>query len=344
MKFFFIFFDNTNQKTKHLKEGYMLITRQFKIIAGADERFMLGGTAAKTTYSVLFGDQLTDFEGVSIITVTNKPDRITRVLDQISAQIGSFPIQFIIVVDGHPIDNEAEAIEKKFREIKKTNPKIFGKIIGKEAQNKRYLFEKLGTLRNVGFCHAKGNTVAYWDDDNEWEPNHLLSLFEILQKNPKLGLTYSWRRMVKPDMTPYFIQKNHYPWVAVSALQCKGVSPEAASAHLYSIYEKEGIMTADSDIVKDKHGYGEKGDQSCVDTGEWLLRRDQLMRHRIYFSESFSPLQEAANLSDDRVFIERILAAGLPSQCSEKPTLHYCFGNGISNGGAQLAPLTDLFY
>lgn len=47
--------------------------------------------------------------------------------------------------------------------------------------------------RNIGLDHAKGDYIAFLDDDDEWFVNHLELLFQKLSNsNDKVGLVYGW--------------------------------------------------------------------------------------------------------------------------------------------------------
>lgn len=47
--------------------------------------------------------------------------------------------------------------------------------------------------RNIGLEHAKGDYIAFLDDDDEWFENHLELLFKKLSNsNDKVGLVYGW--------------------------------------------------------------------------------------------------------------------------------------------------------
>lgn len=59
----------------------------------------------------------------------------------------------------------------------------------------------LGVVRNVGIRLARSHYVAFLDDDNTWEPNHLETALGVLSKESKRDLqgVYTAMRRVFPD-------------------------------------------------------------------------------------------------------------------------------------------------
>jgi glycosyltransferase involved in cell wall biosynthesis len=63
----------------------------------------------------------------------------------------------------------------------------------------------LGVVRNVGIRLADSEFVAFLDDDNEWEPEHLATALEVLRAEPpesrgrRLAGVYTALRRVLPD-------------------------------------------------------------------------------------------------------------------------------------------------
>jgi glycosyltransferase involved in cell wall biosynthesis len=49
----------------------------------------------------------------------------------------------------------------------------------------------VGAARSVGLARARGEYVAYCDDDDEWKPGHLRALLEYLSSHPEAALVYA---------------------------------------------------------------------------------------------------------------------------------------------------------
>jgi glycosyltransferase involved in cell wall biosynthesis len=59
-----------------------------------------------------------------------------------------------------------------------------------------------GLARNVGIRLSRSKYVAFLDDDNEWEPNHLevsLSVFESETEGSPVDVTYTAMKRILPD-------------------------------------------------------------------------------------------------------------------------------------------------
>lgn len=64
-----------------------------------------------------------------------------------------------------------------------TDPRV--KLISQENQG-------LSGARNTGITHAQGEYVAFLDADDLWEPSKLQKQLQVVEKNPNIGLVYTW--------------------------------------------------------------------------------------------------------------------------------------------------------
>ena len=119
---------------------------------------------------------------VSVITATwQRPRELQRALDSVGAQTHS-PIDHIVVADGH--DAEAERIcAGRARYIE----------LGRNWRTYRGVESRGADPRAMGAVLAKGEYIAYLDDDNEWAPTHLEHALALLeQTNADFVTTQAW--------------------------------------------------------------------------------------------------------------------------------------------------------
>ncbi len=60
----------------------------------------------------------------------------------------------------------------------------------------------VGTARAAGLAAARGEYVAYCDDDDEWLPNHLGALLAYLRDHPEVDLVYADSEWLQPGAPP----------------------------------------------------------------------------------------------------------------------------------------------
>lgn len=68
----------------------------------------------------------------------------------------------------------------------------------------------LGVVRNVGIRLANSAYLAFLDDDNTWEPDHLEITLEALEADPSLSGVYTALRRMLPDGTDYDVVSEHF--------------------------------------------------------------------------------------------------------------------------------------
>lgn len=255
---------------------------------------------------------------ISIVTVTNRIENLLAVTQQVMKQDFPGTLEHIIVVDGKTVSEAL--IDEVFAQFDSTGEdrKRVATVLLLEDQDERYLYEKLGALRNFGIQTSRGTYIALWDDDNEWEPDHLSSLCNILNNQSELALAHSWRRLMVDADTPFVVAKDQYPWAPQN-------SPHGT--FMYQMLLEAGVITESSNAYRDRHGYPVNGagavQGSSVDTGEWLMPRRLFENPDFRFNESYHYLLYHFGATDDPQFAHRLLEAKVPVICSEKFSMRY---------------------
>jgi glycosyltransferase involved in cell wall biosynthesis len=109
---------------------------------------------------------------ISVLVCTyNRPRLLERALASVLRQ--DYPNLEILVVD----DGSVPAVE-------------IPAPAGDRIRLIRTEHRGVGVARCEGFNAARGEFIAYCDDDDEWRPNHLSTLLEYLREHPGVDLVY----------------------------------------------------------------------------------------------------------------------------------------------------------
>lgn len=92
----------------------------------------------------------------------------------------------------------------------------------------------LSATRNTGIANARGEYIAFLDDDDECTPNRLADQVSILESNPEIGMVYGWIEEIN-DTTgirrvPRNIRNTHRGRAAFEAA-LTGISDTASMAY-----------------------------------------------------------------------------------------------------------------
>lgn len=279
---------------------------------------------------------------ISIITVTNRPKNLIHIARQVCAQQTDEKIEHILVLDGPQWpekDPKSSWNGIKYRnvipQIKAlyTENNITFKISPQKEQSERYLFEKLAALRNHGttLAEEKSKYFAFWDDDNQWHPNHLQSLVTELQNvGDDISAAHSWRYMVTANGMPALVQDGVYPW---------DTPREEVSREIFRVQKEAGILTVGSNIIKDRYNYDPIAPACCVDTGEWLFLRKDF----IPFNDSLSNDEKMVGYTDDQLLGLRYVKAKRKVACTKQATLIYQLGGNSQKNNLTHKIVADPF-
>ena len=110
-----------------------------------------------------------------IVPAYNAMKYLPESLDSILAQTYR-DFEVIIVNDGST-DNVIEWASQL------TDPRV--KLVSQENQGS-------AKARNTGLNHARGEYIAFLDADDLWDATKLAKQVEVLERNPEVGLVYTW--------------------------------------------------------------------------------------------------------------------------------------------------------
>lgn len=159
-----------------------------------------------------------------VIPTRGRADLLKRAIESVYKQTFT-NYQIVVVVDGPDTETESMLQELKNSKLEYIiNPKSLG---GSEA-------------RNVGVNHARGNWIAFLDDDDEWFPNKLEEQYKIAkQKRDKSPIIYS--RLIASS------PKADYEWPR------RGIKKnEHISEYLFtrrSLFQGEGLIQTSTIFV-----------------------------------------------------------------------------------------------
>ena len=184
-----------------------------------------------------------------ITTYKRKPEMVLRALDSILAQ--TYKDIEIIVVDDSPADYPLR------EDVKNA-------VIGRKRDNQNVEIRYIAHEKNMGGCvarntgmeAAKGEFLAYLDDDDEWLPEKIEKQMEVMQKTG-VGLVYCGN-MVQDDQTGLrtvakkqyyrgkvferllfsnFIESTSYPLIRKESLiEVGGFDPSMQAAQDYDVW------------------------------------------------------------------------------------------------------------
>ena len=120
---------------------------------------------------------------VSVVIPThNRADLLPRAIKSVQAQTVA-DLEILVVSDGST-DNTKEIVEA----LAKTDSRI--RLI------ENFPAQGGNVARNTGIEAAKGEYVAFLDDDDEWMPEKLEKQLQIMQQDPSVGLVYTGVRII----------------------------------------------------------------------------------------------------------------------------------------------------
>lgn len=249
-------------------------------------------------------------DSITVITVTRKrPELLKRAIASVRSQEYLGQVMHLIIVDD--CDQTAQALEEL--EIP-SHGKLMWHFESREPGERSGRVRSV-RLRNLGVRMTESRWVAFLDDDNEYESNHLTSLIACAFQN-KQSAVHSYRKIYQRDGSPYL--EHRFPWVR---------DPEEGK-RLYEFYCARGVWIRDSNIVQDRADpKGHPDPIRMVDTSVWLLERSLLIQHPF---PQFTQEELKTTMCEDDKLLELLVEQGVPISTTRLATVRYYLG-GYSN-------------
>ena len=134
--------------------------------------------------------RLQSFVRTTVITPTVGTPHLTKCIESVQAQT-LMGVRHCIVVDGPEHRDRVEAMVKPFLHKKQIDVVVLPENTGSGGWNGHRIYGALPYLCNTEY-------VAYLDEDNWYEPDHLLDLMTLVSERD-LDWAFSLRRIVRQD-------------------------------------------------------------------------------------------------------------------------------------------------
>jgi glycosyltransferase involved in cell wall biosynthesis len=276
---------------------------------------------------------------VCVITVTRgRRETLRRAIASVQAQAFPGRVEHLIVVDGD--DDQVTLPDGALRPRDRMLRVI---VVGRRESRRQgglnsrsSVYPRQSRLFNVGARAASAPWISYLDDDNEFEADHLASLFECARQHDAAAV-HSGRGIFWPDGEPYL--EEVFPWAA----------DRATGLRIHALLRARGVWVPGTHILLDRVDpvaptfrnstvMTEADPTFLVDQNVWLLRRELVLR--LPFPERFQPEEIADNTCPDDKFLELLVRNGVRAYSTGRPTVRYFLG-GISTSAAGRGPSPD---
>jgi glycosyltransferase involved in cell wall biosynthesis len=240
-------------------------------------------------------------DSVTIITLTRQRCKLLRrAIASVAAQDFDGPLRHLILIDDCMVTQRwcarhAEDLGFDWHFVPRS-----GRAVP--------IPQHLAHLRNQGVRLAASRWIMFLDDDNELERNHVSSLVSLARKSGSKAV-HSYAQLFWRNGSPYL--EDSMPW-----------GPRLSSRKTYQKLCGLGVFIPGSHVVRDQAASG------TVDTGEWLLDRELLIR--MPFPVRYTSADLSKQTTEDTKLLRRLMRKGTRIRCTELPTLKYYLG-GYSN-------------
>jgi glycosyltransferase involved in cell wall biosynthesis len=271
-----------------------------------------------------------DADAITVITLTrNRAVFVERAIASVRAQDYEGPIEHLVVVDDcqESVDHLSRLPRAPHRDLVIHPLQRAANDRDDTSRRTATVYPRIARLLNLGVRSARSPWIAFLDDDNEYEANHLSSLMSVARQTG-CSAVHSWRGIYLADGTPYL--EPRFPWA-------KGL---AEQRRIYELMCRRGVWRRHSHILRDRAGppglgpfrnstvVSDVDSIFLVDTSVWLLHRSILKRFPV--PEVFSEQDLADGTAPDDKLLEMLLNGDVSIVSTGLPTLRYHLG-GTSN-------------
>lgn len=271
---------------------------------------------------------------VTVLTVTrDRPNLLRRAIASVRRQDLGAPVEHLVISDDDPtvVDTVASEPSTPERQLRAERIPLPAQVVRRPG-DRTFVYPRLASLLNEGIRRARGEWIAFLDDDNEFEPEHLRTLLEVA-RGQGLRAVHSARQMVQADGAPYL--RPIFP----------GAPTEDEGRRIYELMCGRGVWVRGTNILRDRvdpgpHTYtnstvmGSDDPVFLVDQNLWLIEARLLAD--VPVPENFTALDLELNTCPDDKLLQALVEHGIEIGRSDLPSVRYYLG-GISNGDEQPA-------
>ncbi len=246
---------------------------------------------------------------ILVLTLHVPGRNLARCARSVARQTGGGDVLHRVVVDGEP----APEVDRALRALSST--------LGFQLSyaGTRYIdrppLERVARLRADALANADAEWIAWLDDDNWWDADHLETLMGIVAD--ERVLPHSWRRLWASDLQPYRDRAN--PWRAEDA---------GGMSHADVLF-RNGVRSSELHLMRDAvFREPVDGFAGSIDLGEWLFPGE--LAHELGM-----PLPTGVDGPfEDDLLLWEILSRGIRPCASCRYSLNYVLGGTSQETGA----------
>ena len=274
-------------------------------------------------------------DSITVVTVTcGRRELLSRAARSVYVQDYPGCVEHLIIADD--CLQKIEGIEKEFPPSDRRSIHVKGVMrpeneLGEQALHRQSAYPRLARLLNKGVLLASSKWLAFLDDDNEFDADHLSRLYTFAADR-HCQAVHSARAILNADGSPYLAP--FFP----------GASTPEEGARIYRIMCDRGVWVEGTNILKDRADRHQTSFTNStvisnvdpvflVDQNLWLISRELLMRYPI--PENFSDIEITSNTCPDDKMLQNLILNNVEIKSNNHPSVRYYLG-GISNGVPRL--------